>query len=137
MLDEEATRSSYCWKRDPLFWAYGILMFPPIVMFFIFYNYYSLDFLVYVGWILLVFSIVMILLVGGEFRKRGRAPKGKGIVHTTVLVNSGIYAVVRHPQHLGFMSFVLASVLMSQHWLSVISGVLGSALFYKDIRREE
>ena len=26
---------------------------------------------------------------------------------------------------------------MSQHWLSVISGVLGSALFYKDVLREE
>jgi len=32
---------------------------------------------------------------------------------------------------------VLALVLMSQHWLSVVSGVLGSALFYKDILREE
>jgi len=26
---------------------------------------------------------------------------------------------------------------MSQHWSSVISGILGSALFYKDVLREE
>ena len=137
MLDEEATYSSYPWKRDPLFWAYSILMFLPIVMVFAFYNYYSLDFLVYAGWILLVFSVVFILLAGGEFRKMGGAPKGKSIVHTTVLVDSGVYAVVRHPQYLGFILFVLALVLMSQHWLSMISGVLGSALFYKDVLREE
>jgi protein-S-isoprenylcysteine O-methyltransferase Ste14 len=106
-------------------------------MVFVFYNYYTLDFLVYTGWILLVFSVVIIFLAGGEFRKKGGAPNGKSIVHTTVVVDSGIYAVVRHPQYLGFILFVFALVLMSQHWLSVFSGVLGSALFYKDVLREE
>jgi protein-S-isoprenylcysteine O-methyltransferase Ste14 len=137
MLDEEGTMSSYSWKHDPLFWAYSVLMFLPIILVFVFYNYYKLGFLVYAGWILLVFSVVIILLAGGEFRKKGGAPKGKSIVRTTVLVDSGVYAVIRHPQYLGFMLFVLALVLMSQHWLSVISGVLGSVLFYKDVLREE
>jgi protein-S-isoprenylcysteine O-methyltransferase Ste14 len=137
MLDKEGTMSSYSWKHDPFFWAYSVLMFLPIILVFVFYNYYKLDFLVYAGWILLVFSVVIILLAGGEFRKKGGAPKGKSIVLTTVLVDSGVYAVIRHPQYLGFMLFVFALVLMSQHWLSVISGVLGSALFYKDVLREE
>ena len=137
ILDSEENQPSYSWKRDPLFWAYSILMFLPIVIVFMFNNYYSLDFLVYAGWILLAFSVVIILLAGGEFRKKGGAPKGESIVHTTVVVESGIYAVVRHPQYLGFISFVLALVLMSQHWLSVFSGVVGSALFYKDVAREE
>jgi len=137
MLDEEATHSGYSWKHDPLFWSYSTLMFLPIIMVFAFYNYYRLDFLVYTGWIVLVFSIVIIFLAGGEFRKKGGAPKGKSIVHTTVLVDSGVYAVVRHPQYLGFILFVLALVLMSQHWLSIFSGVVGSALFYKDVLREE
>jgi protein-S-isoprenylcysteine O-methyltransferase Ste14 len=136
-LDAEENHSSYSWKRDPLFWTYSILMFVPIVMVFVFYNYYSFDFLVYTGWILPAFSVIIILLAGGEFRKKGEAPRGESIVHTTVLVDSGVYAVVRHPQYLGFMMFVLALVLMSQHWLSVISGVLVSVLFYKDVLREE
>jgi protein-S-isoprenylcysteine O-methyltransferase Ste14 len=100
MLDEEATHSSYSWKHDPLFWSYSILMFLPIIMVFAFYNYYRLDFLVYAGWIVLVFSIVIIFLAGGEFRKKGGTPKGESIVHTTVLVDSGVYAVVRHPQYM-------------------------------------
>ena len=136
MLDEEEAMSSYSWKHDPLFWAYSVLMFLPIILVFVFYNYYKLDFLVYAGWILLVFSVTIILLAGGEFRRKG-APKGKSMVDTTVLVDSGVYAVIRHPQYLGFMLFVLALVLMSQHWLSVISGIMGSALFYKDVLREE
>jgi protein-S-isoprenylcysteine O-methyltransferase Ste14 len=137
MLNEEAAHSSYSWKRDPLLWSYSVLMVLPIILVFVFYNYYSLGFLVYAGWILLMFSVVIIWLAGGEFRKKGGAPKGESIVHTTVVVDSGVYAVVRHPQYLGFILFVLALVLMSQHWLSVVSGVLGSALFYKDILKEE
>jgi protein-S-isoprenylcysteine O-methyltransferase Ste14 len=137
MVNKEATHLSYSWKRDPMFWSYSILMFLPIILVFVFYNYNSFDFLVYTGWILLVSSVVVIFLAGGEFRKKGGALKGESIVHTTVLVDSGVYAVVRHPQYLGFILFVLALVLISQHWLSILSGVLGSALFYKDILREE
>ena len=137
MPDEERVSSSYSWKRDPLFWTYSTLMFMPIIMVFVFYNYYRLDFLVYSGLGLIVFSVVIIFLAGGEFRRKGEAPKGESIVHTTVLVDSGIYAVVRHPQYLGFILFVFALVLMSQHWLSVFSGIMGSVLFYIDILREE
>jgi protein-S-isoprenylcysteine O-methyltransferase Ste14 len=136
-MPEEETTPSYSWKRDPLLWVYSVLMFLPIVMIFAFYNYYTLDLLVYVGWILLVFSVVVIFLAGGEFRKKGGVPKGKSIVHTTTVVDSGIYAVVRHPQYLGFILFVLALVLMSQHWSSVISWIIGSTLFYRDVVREE
>ena len=106
-------------------------------MVFITYNYYHLTFCVYTGWALLVFSIIIILMAGYEFGKKGGAPKGESIVHTTVLVDSGVYAVVRHPQYLGFILFVYGLVLISQHWLSVFSGIMGSALFYKDVLREE
>jgi len=136
-MDEEVAHSNDSWKRDPLFWAYSILMFLPIIMVFVFYNYYTIDFLVYTGWILLVFSVFIIFLAGGEFRKKGGAPKGKSIVHTKVVVESGIYEVVRHPQYLGFILFVLALVMMSQHWLGVISWIMGSTLFYRDVLREE
>jgi len=137
MPDEETTLTSYTWKRDPLPWAYSLLMLVPIILVFIFYNYYSLDFLVYIGWILLLFGIVIILLAGGEFRRRGGAPEGESIVQTKVLVDSGVYGVIRHPQYLGFILIVFSMVLISQHWLSLISAFAGCALFYFDIRREE
>lgn len=136
-MSEEEKTPRYSWKRDPLLWAYSILMFLPIIMVFVFYNYYKLDFLIYAGWILLVFSVVIIFMAGGEFRKKGGAPKEKSIVDTTVVVDSGIYAVIRHPQYLGFIPFILALVLMSQHWLSGISWITGGTLFYKDVLREE
>ena len=137
MPEEEVISASYSWKRDPLLLAYSIMMFLPILLVFLFYNYYDLVFLVYAGGILFIISFIIIWMAGGEFRMRGGAPEGESIVHTTVLVDSGVYSVVRHPQYLGFMLIVLSFVLMSQHWLSVLSGVGGCVLFYFDVRREE
>jgi protein-S-isoprenylcysteine O-methyltransferase Ste14 len=137
ILGGNASSPDYSWRQDPLLLLYSILMILPIIMIFAFYNHYGLDLLVWAGWALLVFSIAIIFMAGGEFRRRGGAPKGESIVHTTALVDTGIYALIRHPQYLGFMLFVLALMLMSQHWASVIPGSLGLALFYLDVIREE
>jgi len=52
--------------------------------------------------------------------KRGGVPEGKSYIHTTTLVDSGIYAVVRHPQFFAGILISLALVLMSQHWLNAV-----------------
>lgn len=118
-------------------WVYSALMVLPIILVFIFYNYMGLYLLVYAGWTVLAIALMLEFLAGHEFQKKGGVPRGKHLVHTTMLVDSGIYAIIRHPQGLGFILFVLAPVLMSQHWLSIISGVTGSVLFYLDVRKEE
>ena len=135
--EDDMISESYNWKENPSFVLYSILMAIPILMVFIFFNYYNLDFLVYTGWIIFACSIILIFLAGGEFRKRGGAPEGESIVKTTVLVDSGVYAMIRHPQYLGFMLIVFSLVLISQHWFSLISAVIGCALFYFDVRQEE
>ena len=120
-----------------LMWVYSILMSLPIILVFIFYNYYDLDLLVHVGWAIFAVGLILVFLAGHEFQKKGGVPKGKHLVHTTVLVDSGIYAVVRHPQYLSFILLAIGLILISQHWLSVVSGITGSVLFYIDVRKEE
>jgi len=117
--------------------VYSVLMFLPVVLVFIFPNYYGFDVLVYLGWTVLAIGIVLVFLAGYEFQKEGGVPEGKHLIHTTVLVDSGIYAIVRHPQYLGFILIILGLVLVSQHWLSVASGVIGSVMFRFDVRKEE
>ncbi len=51
---------------------------------------------------------------------------------TTVLVDSGTYAIVRHPMLLGSIMLMSASILISQHWLVAIVGVIMSASGYRD-----
>jgi hypothetical protein len=40
MPEEEAMSTRYSWKRDPLLWAYSVLMVLPIIVVLVFYNYY-------------------------------------------------------------------------------------------------
>lgn len=56
---------------------------------------------------------------------------------TTVVVDSGTYGIVRHPQALGCILLMSGSILVSQHWLSAIPGVLMSAWFYTELPKEE
>jgi protein-S-isoprenylcysteine O-methyltransferase Ste14 len=125
-------------RGDWLFmWVYGILMSLPIPMAFLFYNHYGLTALVYLGWLLMCAGLVINLFAAYAFRTYGGVPEGERMVNTTRLVDQGIYAVVRHPQYLGFIWITLGIVPLSQHWLSVICGVVGCLLFIVDIRKEE
>lgn len=67
-------------------------------------------------------------------RGRGGVPKGKSYVHTTQLVDSGLYAVVRHPQ-MGTAGLLLSLGLMlfTQHWISVALGLPAMVLLYLDL----
>lgn len=62
------------------------------------------------------------------FRRRGGVAKGKGYIHTTRLVTTGLYAVVRHPQYLSFHLVNASLACMSQHWLVVCLGAVSIAL---------
>jgi len=64
-------------------------------------------------------------------------PKERSYVHTNVLVDSEIYAVVRHPQILSWILMMSASILISQHWLAAIIGVPISVWGYKEAVKEE
>ena len=71
------------------------------------------------------------------FSRRGSVPKGKSFVHTTQLVDTGIYAVVRHPQYLGgILSIFVATVLFYPHWLFAILGIPGVAILYWSTKEE-
>ena len=65
--------------------------------------------LAYVGAGLYVFSgIVFGMLPVMEFRKKGRVRMGKSYIHTTKLVDTGIYSIVRHPQFVTFILWAIA-----------------------------
>ncbi|MEW5871469.1 MAG: isoprenylcysteine carboxylmethyltransferase family protein [Chloroflexota bacterium] len=71
-------------------------------------------------------------------RSKGGVPKGKSYVHTTRLVETGVYAIVRHPQ-MGCAWMLMCSSLMliTQHWASVALGLPAMALVYLDLLKED
>jgi protein-S-isoprenylcysteine O-methyltransferase Ste14 len=70
-------------------------------------------------------------------RNKGDVTKGQSYVQTTVLVDSGLYSVVRHPQYLGWFLMYPAMMLFNPHWLIVALGLLGMGCVYLFTRRED
>lgn len=80
-------------------------------------NYYDKYGLVIFGYILWGFSIIFGILPILTFRKLGGVPKKSSYIKTTKIVDTGIYAIVRHPQFLAGIFWSLALVFISQHWV--------------------
>ena len=53
------------------------------------------------GWVVWAAGMALVMAPIIMFPRRGGVARGKSFVHTTRLVDTGIYAVVRHPQYLG------------------------------------
>jgi protein-S-isoprenylcysteine O-methyltransferase Ste14 len=79
----------------------------------------------YLAWAIWVVAMVLLFLPMVTLRRRGQVPKGKSYVETRVLVDSGVYALVRHPQYLGWMLMYAAMLLFKPNWILAILGILG------------
>ena len=89
------------------------------------------------GFALWVFGCVLAWLPILYFRRKAGVPKGKSYIHTTVLVTTGIYSVVRHPQYSSFFVLALALALIGQHWVIILLGVVGSLVFALGLKGED
>lgn len=99
--------------------------------------YLGLEILRYVGWMVLAVGLPFFCSPAIWFPRKGKPQEGKSLMDTTVVVDSGTYGIVRHPQALGCMLLMSGSILVSQRWLSAIPGVLMSAWFYTELPKEE
>ena len=109
-----------------------------IVGIFLLSNVSQIAILAYVGAGLYVFSGIFFgMLPVIEFRRKGRVRKGKSYIHTTKLVDTGIYSIVRHPQYVTFILWAIAGMLLFQHWIVIILGVPIIPLTYIDLIRAD
>jgi protein-S-isoprenylcysteine O-methyltransferase Ste14 len=93
----------------------------------------SPDALEWVGWICLWTSAIFGLLPILTLRRRGGVPEGKSYMRTTRLVDTGIYAIVRHPQGgTAWLLINLGVMLVAWHWTSAVLGLASMALAYVD-----
>jgi protein-S-isoprenylcysteine O-methyltransferase Ste14 len=88
------------------------------------------------GWGVLMVSAFFGWLPIITFRRRGQV-EGRGYIHTTVLVDSGIYAIVRHPQYLAGALMGLALTLITPHWLVAVLGLATIIICYLGTFDEE
>ena len=93
-------------------------------------------FLINTGWIVLMFSAVFGWLPILTFRRKGKV-KGRGYIHTTVLVSSGIYRIIRHPQYFAGVLIGIALPMITQHLLVAILGLIVVVTNYLNTYDEE
>jgi protein-S-isoprenylcysteine O-methyltransferase Ste14 len=85
------------------------------------------------GWICVWASGIFGILPIIAFRRRGDVPRGESYMKTTVLVDTGIYAIVRHPQGgTAWLLINLGVMLIARHWTSMILGLVSMGLVYAD-----
>jgi protein-S-isoprenylcysteine O-methyltransferase Ste14 len=88
----------------------------------------------WIGWILWWTSAVFGWLPIFTLRQKGGVPRGKSFVYTTTLVETGIYAIVRHPQMgTAWLLMCIGLMLITQHWASVALGIPAMALVHLDL----
>ncbi len=102
---------------------YGVLILSTII----FYNPTNQILLLYLGWSALILGIIFLLLSSQS--RKGSCDE---------FVESGMYAIVRHPEFLGHMLIISALVVISQHWISlIVSTTLIILLFFAIIEEEK
>jgi protein-S-isoprenylcysteine O-methyltransferase Ste14 len=70
-----------------------------------------------------------------QFKKHGGVARGDGYVKTTRLVDTGLYAIVRHPQFVAWPVMAVAVALVSQHPAVIMMGAVAFVLACFDFRR--
>ena len=70
-------------------------------------------------------------------RRYGRAQPGENYMQATTVVDHGLYAVVRHPQYLGYMCLNVTFILISPYWPIILVGSLAIILLYLYALQEE
>lgn len=110
----------------------AMLVAQFVLLFFIGRQYVPL--LTYLGYVLWAAGLVLAWLPIFYFRRKAGVAKGRSYVHTTRLVTSGIYSVVRHPQYLSFFLLAPALALIGQHWVIVLLGAVATPVFCLSLR---
>ena len=123
-------------ERDVLLSIAAVVLFiGQVAMCIVAYNFYGIGALLYPGWILMVAAIIVGVLSWYAAKRQSRT-EDREWLENTVLVDTGIYEVIRHPVYFCFMLFVVSLMFIS-HWVTIILGVPIVWYLYELMKVEE
>jgi len=133
------TKKTFSWQDIIPSTLASLLCILQIIMgIYLLSNISQIKLVAYLGVGLYVFSgLIFGMLPIFEFRRKGGAAKGKSYIYTTRLVDTGIYAIVRHPQFITFVVWSIAGMLLFQHWIVILLGIPVFPFTYIDLLRAD
>ncbi len=127
---DELLKNKPSWKDfipSMIYWP-GII--TQIILVFFYYNFYHFDIFSWIGWCFMVFFMVLSGLPKYAFKKYGEIEKGKSFIHTTRLVDKGIYSIIRHPYWLCWILLSISLTLISQYMIMIIITIVVLPIIY-------
>lgn len=116
-----------------LAWIWAALLILQMILAFFVFSDPKVPVIRSAGWAIWVLGTGFAILPIFTLRTRGGVPKGKSYMETTTLVETGIYAIARHPQGgTAALLLSLALAFIGQHWLVLVLAVVGMVLIYLD-----
>lgn len=97
----------------------------------------SLSWLALIGGLLVVIALVFLIVPVVQFKRHGGVARGDIFANTTVVVDTGLYAVVRHPQFLAMPVLVVGIALLAQRWSVALVGAAAVGAFLVDFKRAD
>jgi protein-S-isoprenylcysteine O-methyltransferase Ste14 len=126
------------WSGWKSIWGVAIaLMITEVALFIFNYHTPANELLGNLGWLILFAAAFLAVIPVFTFRKKGGVPEGESYINTTVIVDTGIYAVIRHPQYLSFILIYLGIIMAAQKWLITTIGIPAVILIYVAIWQQD
>lgn len=114
-----------------------VVFILQIALAFLLFNRSGVPVLRLAGWILWAMGAAFSILPTFTLRAKGGVLPGKPTVDTARVVDSGFYAIVRHPQFMAQQFLCLAVMFIAQRWVVVVIGIVPMVLTYLDAIRED
>lgn len=86
---------------------------------------------------LLGLAVVFVGLPFGQLRKHGAAAAGASFMETTAIAQRGLYALVRHPQYLGYDFLAWGFATSAPHWGTILPAIVVAVGCSLQARAEE
>ncbi|MHB1018373.1 MAG: methyltransferase family protein [Coriobacteriia bacterium] len=82
-------------------------------------------------------SLVALVVPVIQLKRQGGVADGDIFANTTTVVDTGLYAVVRHPQFLAMLVLAAGIALIAQRWTEALVGAAAAGAFLVDFRRAD
>jgi protein-S-isoprenylcysteine O-methyltransferase Ste14 len=102
----------------------GLLFLLQIILLF-YFNNFVLNILIFgIGWLMLIPSFLFLSLPLSARRKDEAVSDVCSLVEVTLIDKNGVYGIIRHPIHAGWILMSLSLALVSQSWLSILCALI-------------
>lgn len=117
--------------------AASLLIILQYYLAFFYFKLPGIKLIQYLGWLIWLVSLYFGFAPIWILKKHGKVTPGKPYTETTQLVETGLYAIIRHPQYMAGILFSLALCLLAQHWLVLLIGIFAMIFIYIDIQKAD